>query len=318
MARWSRPVAVGLIVSTIGAIPILTVWWTKIDPFVLIDFHNYEGAARRLLDGGQLYASWQSAPYPITQISPSAGFAYAPPAALLFAPFVGLSGVWVAFNLVAWVGTLILVARRNLWLVELCLLLAIFSGALLEALDYGQVTPIVAASLGLAFWRPSLAGPLACLSALTKVSPALIAWADGWRGIVRGALGGLAIVLVTLPVVGLDSWHQYALALLNARPKCGSEVVSATCTLGNQWGPLAGWGLAVAAVVAALYLTRSRALLIAVAIIVATPEIRLHYLLIPIMGLAVSLSWRRPESQPRTAPTPALSWGALDSPDGLG
>jgi Glycosyltransferase family 87 len=298
IARWNRPVAVGLIVSTIGAIPILTAWWTKIDPFPLIDFHNYESAARRLLEGGQLYAPWQSAPYPVTQISPSAGFAYAPPAAIYFVPFVGFPIAWVGFNLVAWVGTLIVVARRRPWVVELCLLLAIFSGSLLEALDYGQITPLVAASLGVAFWRPGMAGALACLSGLTKVSPAFMAWSDGRRGILRGSSSWLAIALLTLPIVGLDAWRQYGLALLNARPKCGSEVVSAVCALGDQLGPIVGWALAIAAILAAMTIPRYRALLFGIAIIVATPEIRLHYLLIPIMGLAVSMAAPEAASEP--------------------
>jgi hypothetical protein len=316
-ARWNRPVAVGLIVVTIGAIPILTATWTKIDAFPLIDFHNYESAARRLVDGGSLYAPWQAAPYVITAISPSAGFAYAPAAAVLFVPFIGHPTLWVGLNLVGWVGTLILVAGRRLWVVELCLLLAIFSGGLLEALDYGQVTPLVAASLGVAFWRPVLAGPVAALASFTKVSPGILALADGMRGISRGALFGVAIVLLTLPFVGIDAWRQYALALLNVRPQCGSEVVSVTCALGGQGGQLAGWVLAAGAVLASLAVPRWRPLLFGLAILLAAPEIRFHYLLIPIMGLAVSLADSAGTSRHAAAPPAvSLSAGALDSPNG--
>jgi hypothetical protein len=314
--RWNRPVAFGLIAVTICAIPFLTDTWTKIDEFPLIDFHNYESAARRLVEGGALYAPWQSAPYVITSISPSAGFAYAPAAAVLFVPFIGHATLWIGLNLVVWVGTLILVAGRRLWVVELCLLLAIFSGALLEALDYGQVTPLVAASLGLAFWRPSLAGPVAALASLTKVSPGLLVFADGWRGIARGAAAGFAIALVTLPFVGIDAWRQYALALMNVRPQCGSEVVSVTCALGGQWGQMAGWALAVAVLLASLAVPRYRPLLFGVAILLAAPEIRFHYLLIPIMGLGISLARPAP-IPPRAAlqTAPVLPAGAaLDSP----
>jgi hypothetical protein len=315
--RWNRPVAFGLIVVTIAAIPFLTDTWTKIDAYPLIDFHNYESAARRLVDGGTLYAPWQSAPYVITAISPSAGFAYAPAAAVFFVPFIGHPTIWVGLNLVGWVGTLILVAGRRLWVVELCLLLAIFSGGLLEALDYGQVTPLVAGALGLAFWRPGIAGPLAALASLTKVSPGLLVLADGRRGILRGALFGAAVVLVSLPLVGIDAWRQYAVALVNVRPQCGSEVVSATCAIGGQAGQVAGWALAAGALLASLLVPRYRPLLFGVAILLAAPEIRFHYLLIPIMGLAVTLAhtearWHRTVA-PSVAPVRAP---ALDSPNG--
>jgi hypothetical protein len=205
-------------------------------------------------------------------------------------PFVGYPYAWVAVNLAAFIGALVLVARRRPWVIELCLLLSIFSGSLLQALDYGQITPLVAASLGVAFWRPSLVGPMGCVAGLTKVSPFLLVACDGLRGVVRAASLWLVIALVTLPIVGLHAWSEYVQALLNVRPKCGSEVVSASCALGGGLGTAAGWSLAALGVLAAALVPRYRALLLGLAVLAAVPEVRHHYLLVPIMGLAATLA----------------------------
>jgi hypothetical protein len=74
------------------------------------------------------------------------------------------------------------------------------------------------------------AGLLGAIGALTKLSPAMVATLDGWRGLRLAVVWTLAAVAVTLPLVGVDAWRDYLTAIANGYPNCDAAA-SLACGL---------------------------------------------------------------------------------------
>lgn len=182
------------------------------------DFHAYVGAARRVLEGGQLYDPG---------VNVAGGFAiylYPPPFALAFVPFavlpdqVGIA-LWVGLLLAAFVAAVALmpIPSRARWLL---LLVGGLSWPLVYSIKLGQVGPILLLLFVLGWrWldRPlELAGTVA-IGTMVKIQPGLhLAWAlltGRWKTAAIGTIVILIASLVASFVLGFGVWADY-IALL--------------------------------------------------------------------------------------------------------
>ncbi len=182
------------------------------------DYQAYLTAAQRLLSGEPLYDR------SIDVAGPFAIYLYPPPFAVAFVPFALLSpaaGLWIWIALcvaMTVVAIAILPTRASVrWTV---LLLAGLDWPAVYAIKLGQVGPLLL--LGFAVgWRllrsEAALGAVGAGGALVKVQPGLLfGWAlltGRWRMIVAGLAAGALAVVVSLPVVGLGSWLDYAQTL---------------------------------------------------------------------------------------------------------
>jgi hypothetical protein len=182
------------------------------------DYQAYAHAAQRLLDRQPLYDP---------NVDLAGGFAiylYPPPFALAFVPFALLgdpAGLW------AWTALLIgcMIAAIALMPVSVqlrwvMLLLAGLDWPVVYSLKLGQVGPILLLLFVLG-WRwldqPIRLGATIAIGTLIKIQPALLGvWAlltGRPRAAAVAAVGVVAVVLVTLPVVGLGAWSDYVTIL---------------------------------------------------------------------------------------------------------
>jgi hypothetical protein len=236
-----------------------------------IDWYAYAYGTERVLSGQSLYIAEQLAgPYRLPEVTPE-GYIYPPPSALLFLPFtlgwdIGLSA-WILGNLALLVAGLAAVLQREfgrlppvalaLVLLGLCVAIPAPSG-LIRPLVNGVLASNV--NIGLAgllalCWatgaRRGWIAPAAGLGAAFKMFPgALALWAvrrHGWRPLLVAIGITAAICLVTLPVVGIEEWRRFFLALSNAEPTCTEGRSSIACLalpfLGTSLAKAAGIGI---------------------------------------------------------------------------
>ncbi len=173
----------------------------------LYDLDVYLGSASRWLDGGQPYMTAAVTTWPT-----SAGvdfFLYPPP---LLPVFAALSRLPEGFVAAGWVVFLVACAYKSFRFLGLP---RIWSVALLAfpPVAIGFESGNVASLTFLLFVASFRAGGALVVEGLFKVQTALPAlWLireRRWRGILAGAAVLGAIVLVTLPLVGLDSWRAW-------------------------------------------------------------------------------------------------------------
>ncbi len=262
---WTLPLAASMVVVGWLAIAIIDMDPTNI---LWIDWYAYAYGTQRVLAGQSLYIAQQlSGPYSLPAVTPQ-GYIYPPPSALLFLPFsvgadIGLSA-WIVGNMALLVTGLAAVLRRELGAITPIALALVLLGlcAFLPA-PSGLVMPLVSGVLasnvnvGLAgllalCWatgrRRAWIPYVAAVGAAFKLFPgALALWAvrrDGWRPLVIAIAVTAAICLVTLPIVGLDEWRRFLLALSNAEPTCTGGRSSIACLtqplLGVSLGKAAG------------------------------------------------------------------------------
>jgi hypothetical protein len=274
------------------------------------DFHAYEGAARRLLDGVRMYDP---------AIDVAGGFAiylYPPPFALAIVPLaiVGGSaavGIWTGLMIAAFLAgvALLPVSRRIRWLV---LLLGALDWPVLYSIKLGQVGPILFLLFAIGWrWldRPGPLGTAIGLGTLIKVQPGiLLGWAaltGRWRaiGVAVGVIVGASLVAIV--VAGTQPWFDYP-ALLgrvssplttphNFTPgaiavQAGIPVDAATAI---QWVAIGGALLAVV-VAARLATAEASYLVVVVASQLLSPLLWDHYailLLLPVAWLLERRHW---------------------------
>ncbi|MBA3307344.1 MAG: DUF2029 domain-containing protein [Chloroflexi bacterium] len=276
---WSLPllsalVVVGTLAVAIGELRPENILW--------IDWYAYAYGTQRMLAGHSLYIAEQlSGPYGLPAVTPQ-GYIYPPPSALLFLPFsigadIGLTA-WIVGNLGLLLIGLAAVLRRELGAVgPIGLSLAVLGLCLPVPIPGGLLRPLINGVLasnvnvGLAgllalcwatgrhrTWIPYVAG----IGAAFKLFPgALALWAvrrDGWRPLVMAIAVTAATCLVTLPIVGLDEWRRFFVALSNAEPTCTEGRSSVACLA----QPLLGVSLAKAAGVAVGLLLLGSAMLV--------------------------------------------------------
>jgi hypothetical protein len=178
------------------------------------DFHAYDGAARRLLDGQRLYDP---------AVDVAGGFAiylYPPPFALAIIPLALIGGqtavwIWTALLVVTFlVGVAILpVSATVRWLI---LLLGGLDWPFLYSIKLGQVGPILFLLVAIGWrWldRPNRLGASIGLGTLVKLQPALlVAWAaltGRWRAaaVAVAVVAGAAILATA--ITGTQPWFDY-------------------------------------------------------------------------------------------------------------
>ncbi len=217
------------------------------------DWRTYARAVDRWLAGEPIYARAQAlGPYELRDTLLT-GFTYPPAAVPLFAPFAtGTLGLiaWMAVNLGAFILGVVAVLRHELGRVgPLALGVALIAAAVFP--PFGNAVVSGNLNLGIAgllawLWvirADRLTAGLAGIGAGLKIFPGLLAaWPmrhSGWRGFFIAAGTTLAVILITLPLVGVASWVDFGHALRNAQPECSAQSVSIACGLDGVLGPAA-------------------------------------------------------------------------------
>lgn len=222
-----------------------------------VDFKSYAINTDRWLAGGTLYAQDQL-DGPFVMAFSFGHVYYPPPAMLLLVPFslIGFTAYTLLSSAFFFGGLLGVVAEHRpitpIWVGFVAS--AAFTAPFIQAVMLGNITIAVAGALAWAY--VGRAGIHGALAGMVKVTPAAIAAIDGWRGIVTGGIVATTIVIVTLPVVGLSAWRDFATAMSNARPFCESAV-SVACLTGSTTLALAlGASLALACLLTSSRLAR--------------------------------------------------------------
>ena len=312
-----------LLVGTfVSLIPQVTSW-----PGPFVDWRTYENAAARFLTGAPIYATQQlGGPYHLTEVL-LIGYAYPPASVPLLIPFQGYP-----FGLAAWITLNVGALLTALW--------AIVS----RAWPTYRLLAFALALAGLAMYPPFLAGLIAMS---TNVG---LAGAVGWvavgltarqAGVLGGVLGilkvfagaltfgspdgktkafataiavSVAFALVTLPIVGPQSWLDFGTALTAAEPDCSGFNVSIACTLGPTVG--LGWGSLVGVIIGGLAVLGMLAcrqpyllsVLAAVAVMAPANNLHIHYWTIGYVLVVASLARLTAlarQRTPRSAPSMA-------------
>lgn len=241
----------------------------------LYDFNVYLGAAGRWVAGGQPYMTAPVTAWPAT---PDQDFFLYPPPLL---PFFGLlSKLPNAPVAVAWVGFLVAAAYasfRALGLRPLFSLLLLAFPPVMIGFESGNVASLTFLLFALAF----RAGGGLVVDGLFKVQSGLAAlWlvrTRRWRGLLFGLAAVALVALVTLPIVGFDSWWAW-LAGLGYRAQSQSAVIELFGLSYARYLPGAAFvALSIAGVAAALLFSGRRGLAaLGLASIFASPSLWPH------------------------------------------
>lgn len=292
------------------------------------DWLTYVHAVERLLAGAPIYPPEQlTGPYVLVNVT-LFGYAYPPSSVPLFIPFasypVGLVA-WLTLNVGALITGLYAILRHELGRVRplefaVVLLGLTFLRGFAEGVAFGNASVGVA---GLLAWcwvigrGRTPVGVLAGIGGTIKLVPGMVVfWATREtfpRVLLTVVVVGGALALVTLPLVGIQSWFDYARALSLSVPACGVDPpTSFACNLQPFLGvgPAKLAGIVIALVAGGLaVLARSPLLAFALVVIAwLSPVTDLHYhylLVVYVLAVVAAVTWlkrrRRPASGPATA-----------------
>ena len=291
------------------------------------DYLMYDGAARRLMDGGPLYDLSFSAP------GPNGLFDYPPTFILAIIPFaaslspLAASIAWIAMlNLAFLVGVAILPVRRQTrWAV---ILLAGLSWPYLYAVKLGQLGPLLFLVYAIAWrWadRPSGAGVSAALGTAAKLQPLLLfGWALATRRF-RAVAIGLGVLLAGAVaasiVVGPGAWLDWMglISRVGSNALTAPQVLSVGAIAYRAGVPLPvatviQWGSAVVVGAVALltwlrYPPTVAIVVTAVASVMVSPIVWSHYAVILLLPVALLLERR----QWWAAALPIVTWLPVDA-----
>jgi hypothetical protein len=203
-----------------------------------VDWATYSDALQRLLHGGSVFDPRQlTGPYYLPDIT-TTGYVYPPASLLLFAPFgnqpIGLA-LWLTLNVGLLVSGVFAILKRELgsdaaMYLGVAILPVVMWIGFLNGLAAGNVTIGLSGVLAWAWavGRERTAPAAVAVIAVAKMFPAiLVCWTTPAK-LIRSALtAGLiagAWILITLPLVGVNSWADFFRAMGNAQPMC-------------SWGP---------------------------------------------------------------------------------
>lgn len=324
---WSLPLASFFVVIAWLAAAIV-----QMDPnhILWIDWYAYAFGTERVLAGESLYIAEQlSGPYSLPAVTPE-GYIYPPPSALLFLPFtvgadIGLSA-WIVGNMALLVAGLAAILHRefgairpiplSLVLLGLCVPIPTPAGnamPLVNGVLASNVNVGLAGLLALCWatgprraWIPYVAG----VAAAFKMFPgALALWAvrrHGWRALLIAIVVTLLVGLVTLPIVGLEEWRRFFLALSNAEPTCTGGRSSVACLtqpfLGTSLAKAAGIGVGLLLLGASMLVRREfpAFVLLTLGMLAPLADGHQHYLLFIYVLVVIGLAglYRRYRSRP--------------------
>jgi hypothetical protein len=267
------------------------------------DYLTYMAGGERLLAGEPLYPDFQlEGPFVLGNAAFGNGFVYPPTAAVAAVPFA-LAGPVVGFAVFATLSaillgvTIALVGRKEGLSRGAAIAFGVayvVSAAGIESITTGQANTLVAASIAATWVWPRTTGWLAVIGGLVKLFPAAsLAWAVRERApIVRPLIAGVAIVAVSVLFLGWDAWSAFITTIRNGHGTDLTIVPSLREMVGyvldDPWATLAVYGLAgLLALVSLVVPSRYAAFaMVALAMIVPAPDWYLHYMLIPMAGLA--------------------------------
>lgn len=279
------------------------------------DWLTYVHAAQRLLSGSAIYAPMQlSGPYALPGAT-LIGYAYPPSSVPFFIPFmsypVGLVA-WLTLNVGLLLTGLYAIVGRELGRVRpIAFALVLLGLAMLrpfyEGVAIGNASVGVA---GLLAWcwvigrAHSSTGFLAGLGATMKVVPGVLLFWSTPQTFPRVFLAALAtaaaLFAITLPIVGIQSWVDFATALSYSQPACGVDSIppSVACAIkpivGVGAAKLAGIALAVVAGGAAVTVRsplRAFALIV-FAWLAPVTDLHSHYLLVVyVLAVVACAAW---------------------------
>jgi len=307
-ARHTGRLDIALLVfgATVFAIKVTTAilsygTWLK---HFFFDWTFYAGAVDRWLSGAQIYPGGT-----ISTLGAEAGSGYAyPPASVpLFLPFSNwpLGAIlWEVLLVSIFVfGTFQVVRvgwpQHPLGALGLALLVAAFVEGIVFGFAVANVNMATAGMVGIVWSRTqNMAVPIGTLGVI-KIFPIALAAPHGFRVLMTALAVGIAICLLTLPMVGVGAWSDYVTGLLQSQPACGDPRYtnpSLACALSPLIGMNAAkWaGLVVAGVLVAIALrSRNRSVAVAaagLAILAPATELHAHYVaiifVIGVIGLA--------------------------------
>lgn len=288
------------------------------------DWLTYVHAAERLLAGVPIYPPEQlTGPYVLVNAT-LIGYAYPPSSVPLFIPFasypVGLVA-WLTLNVGALITGLYAILRHELGRVRpLEFAIVLFGLAFLrgyaDGVAFGNASVGVA---GLLAWcwvigrgRISV-GVLAGLGGTIKLVPGMaVFWAtrETFPRVLLTVLAvGGALFLLTLPLVGIQSWFDYAKALSLSVPACGVDPpTSIACNLQPFLGAGAAKlaGIALALVAGGLAVLARQPLLAFALVVIAwlSPVTDLHYhylLVVYVLAVVTVATWLRRRRGPASA-----------------
>jgi hypothetical protein len=208
------------------------VWEYVADDAWAFDLEAYVGAALRLGTQGTLYdAALMAGPF---EPGPADLFYYAPPLGVAMLPFTGLpihdsSVIWYVLRVAALLAACALMPVRPTTRV-LAFGVVALSWPVLKDAVLGNVSILLLLPLVMAWrWLDRPVGSLA-LAAAMAVRPSLgvfLLWQllrRRWRAAAWTVAGGLGIIVLTLPFVGVDGYLDYVAVLGNLNvPQGASE-----------------------------------------------------------------------------------------------
>ena len=243
------------------------------------DWQFYSAAVGRWLDEEPIYPGGMIS---TLGSAPGSSYAYPPASFLPFAPWPLGAIAWASVLIGVFLGGLWLVARRVWPERAVTAFAAAVLGAsifppVLEGIGMGNVNILTAGLLGVV-WAGIQPAAIAGVMTVIKVFPIALAAPSGWRALGFAASVALAICLLTLPLVGAESWSTYVTALTSVEPACGLDIYfnpSIACLIGTR----AGLAIAAVALLVAVVARRKFVAWVAVVIAIMAPasELHLHY-----------------------------------------
>ena len=201
-----------------------------------VNLGEHRGLVAQLLGGSRFTA----APY----FYPPLTAALVSPLTLL--PFIPAAWIWNAANAVAVVaGTALLLGEKR-WRPEGLLVwgaVALFRPNF-SMLHVGQISGLMYFCIAYAIYthdrnRPIRAGAAIACGALLKVTPVVLigyfVWRSDWRAVIGAAVGTAAIVLATLPIVGIEGWIEYFTIGIGTMHSPDSVAVPTNLTLNGMF-----------------------------------------------------------------------------------
>jgi len=252
------------------------------------DWLSYRDGAARLLETGSPYDPIQRFPYLLDEMAWGAGFVYPPPAAVVF--IFTLAGDWTfgllnVLGAMAFVSVAAAIAHRDglpwHWVAVIAALAMAHPG--FREMREGQISPLLAASVGAMWLAPRASGWLVVIGGMIKVYPLLgLVWAvrEG-APLVRPIVVGATLVALTFWL-----WPDWVNAMLNARPSCPERSLSLGSLACATELPMSGYIVSLLLALAAWRVRSDRVafLLITVAMVAPAPDIYWGYLMVPFIG----------------------------------